>query len=98
MARIIVTTKAAASIRALPKDRSLLNAIWRHLEWAADSPLERIEPPAFPHPWPMINFQAFDTAGQRWGVTALVVHEPEADTLKVIKIRAGIMPHDFESE
>ena len=102
MARINLSLEAAKSVRALPKDRALLGAIWRHIEEAADDP-KHIKPPAFPYRWPMLNFPAYDSSKQMWAVTVLV--EPgkiDADGrfLNVILIHAapflaGLDPDDF---
>jgi len=92
--RIVLSPGAAESIKSLPNDRTLLLAIWRHVEEAASDP-EKIKPPAFPFRWPMLNFPAYDSSGQMWAVTILVRQKTEAggeSVLEIITIHAGHFP------
>jgi hypothetical protein len=98
MPRLDFTAKAAAAIRALPRDPHLLKAIWRHLEQAATAPDDHIEPPALPYPHPLLTFRAFDSAGEQWAITAPVRFDRIHDSLLVILIHAGRIPEGLVGE
>jgi hypothetical protein len=97
MASIVLSPKAAESLRELPKDSLILKAIWRRLEEAAED-RSLLLPPAFPHPWPMLNFPAYDLSGQVWGVTVLVRNTPSDDPLTVVLIKASPLPPDLDPD
>src|SRR5881396_3480935 len=83
MPRLIISPNADRQIRELPRDKTLLIAIWRQLEWFAEDPVSRLEKASFPHRPDRLRatFTAFDTAGQEWGCDALFVWSAETMTI-----------------
>jgi hypothetical protein len=69
---------AIERVQELPRDKTLLRAIWRHLEDAADSPTAHL----VQHPFGrrdrhLLEFRVFDDAGQQWLCSAHFELTPE---------------------
>jgi hypothetical protein len=73
MARLTFTPRAKLQIGELPRDKVLLQAVWRHLERAASSPDEHTEPASFPHRQDRLLcvFRAADINRTEYGFSAL---------------------------
>jgi hypothetical protein len=73
MAQLKFSEFARQAVAELPRDRTQLHAVWRHLERAADDPDQHTQPAPFPHrPDRLLcTFRAYDTAGSPWAFTVL---------------------------
>jgi hypothetical protein len=73
MARLTFSQTAQDALARLPRDRTLLTAVWRYLEQAANDPDQFTEPAPFPHrPDRLLcTFRVYDTAGQPWAFSVL---------------------------
>jgi hypothetical protein len=83
MPRLVISSNADRQIRGLPRDKTLLIAIWRQLEWFAEDPALRLEKASFPHRPDRLraSFKVFDTAGKEWGCDALFICSVDVMTI-----------------
>jgi hypothetical protein len=80
MARLTFSEFAKEQIADLPRDRTLLMAVWRYLEQAADDPDRYTESAPLPHrPDRLLcAFRAYDTAGHQWAFSVLFAPSDDA--------------------
>ena len=80
---------ALESMRSLPKDSSLLKAIWKQLEDVATDPAKHsTTPPPFPHRQDrhLCELIAYDLAGNKWQGFALLEVTPDVVTVTSINV------------
>src|SRR5215213_2914198 len=90
MAKLTISPTANATLKELPPDKTLLMAIWRHLQQVADDPASHTEPAPFPHrpDRRLCAFRSSDTAGKTWAFSALFAVGDDGVTLTVISYNA----------
>jgi hypothetical protein len=76
MARLGFSPFAQEQLRELPRDKVLLQAVWRHLEQAANNPDDHTEPAPFPHrPDRLLCvLRAVDTRRTEYAFSVLFAH------------------------
>ena len=93
---------AQESIAELPKDQTLLRAVWRFLEQAANDPDRFTSPAPFPHRSDRLlcTFRVGDTAGQEWAfsVTFAVLGDVMLATTLTFNSTADYPTDEFEGE
>jgi hypothetical protein len=98
MAKLTISPTASATLKQLPPDKTLLMAIWRHLQQVADDPDAHTEPAPFPYRQDrrLCAFRASDTSGREWAFSALFAVSDDEVTLTVIHYNAdaGDYPGD----
>lgn len=73
MARLTFSDAAKEQVAALPRDATLLRAVWRYLEQAANDPNQFTEPAPFPHRQDrrLCVFRAADAARNEYAFSVL---------------------------
>jgi len=74
MATLTFSDTAKEGIAMLPRDKTLLTAVWRHLEQAADDPDTFTEPAPFPFrpDRRLCAFRCYNTAGRQWAFSVIL--------------------------